>query len=157
MVRLPYARHHNPLLIINRSWILTVHKVRILRKKLLKNVFGLQKWVKSIQTAGYNCACTVIERSQPTKSFQTHMWNLYENIFQHYCPCQFKVQITIGVNHNMWSLLKEHSDMHNADRVVKCKHWALNRRREIYKDGYGSLEVKISAHLDPCSETCWQL
>ena len=27
----PYARHHNPLLIINRSWILTLNKARILR------------------------------------------------------------------------------------------------------------------------------
>ena len=32
----PYARHHNPLLIINCSWILTVHKDKFLRKKLLK-------------------------------------------------------------------------------------------------------------------------
>ena len=34
---IPYARHYNPLLIWNRSWILTIHKIRILRKKLLKN------------------------------------------------------------------------------------------------------------------------
>ena len=33
---IPYVHHHNRLLIINRSWLLTVHKVRILRKKLLK-------------------------------------------------------------------------------------------------------------------------
>ena len=31
----PYARHYNPLLIRNRSWILTIHKARILRKKFL--------------------------------------------------------------------------------------------------------------------------
>ena len=49
----------------------------------------------------------LIERSQPTKSFQTHKWNLYENIFRHFCPCQFKVQITTGINHNKWSLLKQ--------------------------------------------------
>ena len=37
-----YARHHNPLLIINRSWILTVWKARIfLEKSPLKNVFYL--------------------------------------------------------------------------------------------------------------------
>ena len=44
----------------------------------------------------------LIERSQPTKSF-----NLYENIFRHFCPCQFKVQITTGINHNKGSLLKQ--------------------------------------------------
>ena len=57
---LPYARHHNPLLIRNRSWILTIHKGRILRKKPLEKRFlDFKKWVKSIQTAGYNGACTV--------------------------------------------------------------------------------------------------
>ena len=49
--------HHNPLLIRNRSWILTIHKARILRKKPLEKTFlDFKKWVKSIQTAGYNCA-----------------------------------------------------------------------------------------------------
>ena len=33
---IPYVHHHNRLLIINRSWLLTIHKVRILQKKLLK-------------------------------------------------------------------------------------------------------------------------
>ena len=57
---IPYARHYNPLLIWNRSWILTVHKVRILRKKLLKKAFlAFKNGVKSIQTAGYNGARTV--------------------------------------------------------------------------------------------------
>ena len=31
--QLPYARHYSLLLIRNRSWILTIHKARILRKK----------------------------------------------------------------------------------------------------------------------------
>ena len=49
---IPYARHHNPLLIRNRSWILTIHKARILRKKLLEKTFlDFKKWIKSIQTA----------------------------------------------------------------------------------------------------------
>ena len=53
----PYARHHNPLLIRNRSWILTIHKSRILRKKPLEKTFlDFKKWVKRIQTAGYNGA-----------------------------------------------------------------------------------------------------
>ena len=57
---LPYARHYNPLLIWNRSWILTIHKVRILQKKLLKKTFlAFKNGVKSIQTAGYNGARTV--------------------------------------------------------------------------------------------------
>ena len=50
--KIPYAPHHNLLLIINRSWILTVHKDRILRKKLKNGVIN-------IQTAGYNGARTV--------------------------------------------------------------------------------------------------
>ena len=33
---LPYECHHNPLLIINRFWILIEHKVRVLWKKLFK-------------------------------------------------------------------------------------------------------------------------
>ena len=52
-----YAHHYNPLLIWNRSWIPTIHKARILRKKPLKKTFlDFKKWVKSIQTAGYNGA-----------------------------------------------------------------------------------------------------
>ena len=59
--KIPYARHYNPLLIINR-WILTVHKVRILRKKdPYKTFLAIKNGVQSIQTAGYNGACTVCE------------------------------------------------------------------------------------------------
>ena len=58
---IPYARHHNPRLIRNHSWILTIHKARILRKKLLEKTFlDFKKWVKTIQTAGYNDARTVL-------------------------------------------------------------------------------------------------
>ena len=47
--------------IITRSWILTIHKARILWKKPLKKTFlAFKKWVKNIQTAGYNGAHTVI-------------------------------------------------------------------------------------------------
>ena len=50
-----YAYHYSPLLIRNRSWILTIHKARISRKKNLEKTFyDFKKWVKSIQTAGYN-------------------------------------------------------------------------------------------------------
>jgi hypothetical protein len=57
---IPYARHHNPLLIRNRSWILTIHKARIFRKKVLEKTYlDFKKWAKSIQTAGYNGARTV--------------------------------------------------------------------------------------------------
>ena len=69
---IPYARHHNPLLIRNRSWILTIHKVRILRKKPLEKTFlDFKKWVKSIQTAGYNGALTVPKMVQ--------LWSLIKN------------------------------------------------------------------------------
>ena len=51
--------------IITRSWILTVHKARILRKKPLEKTFlNFKKWVKSIYTAGYNGACTVPDIKQ---------------------------------------------------------------------------------------------
>ena len=60
-LRSPYARHCNWLLIRNRSWILTIPKARILRKKLLEKTFlDFKKWVKSIQTGGYNGARTAI-------------------------------------------------------------------------------------------------
>ena len=55
-----YARHYNSLLIRNHFWILTIHKARILRKKTLEKKFlDFKKWVKIIQIAGYNGACTV--------------------------------------------------------------------------------------------------
>ena len=41
---IPYARHHSPLLIRNRSWILTIHK------PLEKTFFGLQKVGKKYTT-----------------------------------------------------------------------------------------------------------
>ena len=53
--QVPYERHYNPLLIRNRSWILTIHEARILRKKPLeKTCLDFKKWVKSIQTGGCN-------------------------------------------------------------------------------------------------------
>ena len=58
--KLPYTRHHNPLLIRNRSWILTIHKDRIFWKNLLEKMFFTFKmWLKNIQTSGYNGAGTV--------------------------------------------------------------------------------------------------
>ena len=50
---IPYARHYNPLLIRNRSWILTIHKAK-------GHINELQKVGKFIQTEGYNGAHTVI-------------------------------------------------------------------------------------------------
>ena len=56
------AHHYNPLLIRNRSWILTIHKARLLRKNPLEKTFlNFKKWVKSIQTASYNGAHTVFD------------------------------------------------------------------------------------------------
>ena len=55
-------RHHNPLLITNRSWILTILKDKIFWKNLLEKTFlSFKKWVKNIQTLGYNGARTVYE------------------------------------------------------------------------------------------------
>ena len=54
-IHIPYARHHNPLLITNRSWILTIHKDRIFWENLLENKeMVFKNGVKNIQTAGYN-------------------------------------------------------------------------------------------------------
>ena len=58
---IPFARHYNPLLIRNRSRILTIHKDRIFWKNLLENKeMVFQNGVKSIQAAAYNGARTVI-------------------------------------------------------------------------------------------------
>ena len=55
---LPYARHYNLLLIRNCSWIL---RPEFYEKKPLENPFlDFKKWVKSLQTAGYNGTRTVI-------------------------------------------------------------------------------------------------
>ena len=55
-----YARNHNPLLIRNRSGILTIHKSRNFLKILLEKLFlNFKKWVKNTQTTGYNVARTV--------------------------------------------------------------------------------------------------
>ena len=43
------------------------------------------------------CMVRLKERSQQTKS--SFCETLYENIFRHYSPCQFKVQITTGIDH----------------------------------------------------------
>ena len=75
---LPYARHYNPLLIRNRSWILTIHKARILRKKALEKTFlNFKKWVKSIQTAGYNGARTV-----DNEPIHITLWTVYIGYLQ---------------------------------------------------------------------------
>ena len=52
---IPFVHNYNPLLIRNRSKILTIHKARILRKRPLEKTFlDLKKWVKSTQTVGCN-------------------------------------------------------------------------------------------------------
>ena len=75
---LPYERHYNLLLIRNCSWILTIHKTKIIRKKPLeKTFFNFKKWVKSIQTAGYNGARTVC-----IYCIVSHGWQIFRNNFQ---------------------------------------------------------------------------
>jgi hypothetical protein len=56
-----FVRHYNPLLIRNRSRILTIHKDRIFFKNLLeKKEMVFQNGVKSIQAAAYNGARMVL-------------------------------------------------------------------------------------------------
>ena len=54
---LPYARHHNPLLITNRSWTLTLYK--ILKNPTKNKEMDFKNGVVNIHAAGYNGACTV--------------------------------------------------------------------------------------------------
>ena len=64
-----YVRHHNPLWIINCSWILTIHKDIIFPKNLLGNKEMEFKFgVKNIQTAGYNGARTTFVVSSKMSS-----------------------------------------------------------------------------------------
>ena len=70
-------------MIRNRSWILTIHKARVLRKKPLEKTFlDFKKWVKSIKTAGCNGARTIFKLMiQPnTKASQTLEVNLHTKI-----------------------------------------------------------------------------
>ena len=65
----PYARHYSPLLIRNSSSILTIHKARILIKNLEITFLDFKKWVKSIQTEGYNGARTVSAKVHAPRGF----------------------------------------------------------------------------------------
>ena len=50
MQRLPYTRHHKPLLITSHSWIQAIFKDRIFWKNLLKNKeTDFENGVKNIQ------------------------------------------------------------------------------------------------------------
>jgi hypothetical protein len=54
VMELPYVCLHNPLLITNRSGILTLHNDRISGKNLLENKeMDFKNWVENIQAAGY--------------------------------------------------------------------------------------------------------
>ena len=71
--QIPYARHYKPLLIRNRSWILTIHKARILRKKgPWKTIFGLQVSKKytnpGLQWRAYD-VMSFVERSVKWQNF----------------------------------------------------------------------------------------
>ena len=54
---IPYRPLYNPLLIRNCPWILTIHKA-----KGHSTLMNFKKWLKSIQTAGYNGAHTVLKK-----------------------------------------------------------------------------------------------
>jgi hypothetical protein len=57
LFHIPYARHHNMLLITNRCWILTIQKNRHFRKNLLEDKeLVFKKGGKSIKAAAYNGA-----------------------------------------------------------------------------------------------------
>ena len=50
---IPYGCHYNPLLIRNRSWILTIYKT-----KGHSTQMNFKKWIKNVKTTGYNDANT---------------------------------------------------------------------------------------------------
>ena len=50
---------NNPILIRNCSWILSIHKARIKKTPFEKTCLDFKKWIKKIQTAGYDGARTV--------------------------------------------------------------------------------------------------
>ena len=56
--RIPYAHHHNPLLITNRSLIQAIHKDRIVLKNLL--LVSQKVGKKYDKTVAYNGACTLV-------------------------------------------------------------------------------------------------
>ena len=64
ILNLPYARHRNHFLFINRSWILTIDKDRIVWKNLLDNKeMVFKNGVKYIQAKGYDGVRTVGSKS----------------------------------------------------------------------------------------------
>ena len=77
-----YARHYNPLLIRNHSWLLTMRKTRILRKKSPKKRFlDFKKWLKSIKTMCYNGPHTVSNLSSYLSKW-ANFHNKYEPNFR---------------------------------------------------------------------------
>ena len=50
---IPYGCHYNPLLIRNRSWILTIYKTKGHSRQM-----NFKKWMKNVKTTGYNDANT---------------------------------------------------------------------------------------------------
>ena len=79
--------HYNPLLIRNRSWILTIHKDRIFWKNLLEKTFlTSKKWVKNIQTAGYNGARTVFHVKLRINLLKHFLPALHLPYLSHYNP-----------------------------------------------------------------------
>ena len=69
-IYIPYARHYNPLLIRNHSWIQTIHKT-----KGHSTLMNFKKWVKSIQAAGYNGARTAKLYIPSTLNIGLTLWH----------------------------------------------------------------------------------
>ena len=83
VITLPYARHHNPLLIRKHSLILTVHKAIILWKNTLENKEMVSKnWVKNLQAAAYNGARadSKIQMNKYIFSIWTHIFGMHSRI-----------------------------------------------------------------------------
>ena len=56
---IPYARHHNLVLIVNHSWILTI-RPEFQEKSTWKNFLDFLKWVENIQAVSFNGTRTVL-------------------------------------------------------------------------------------------------
>ena len=132
--------------IITHSCILTIHKARILRKKPLEKTFlDIKKWVKIIQTAGYNGASTVVSCTRLNKIYwnlskkywksdwsfkkvdsvwQNTQWNQLSNA---HAGCDHQTNSKLGTEHFWWFIWvnSDSNRRHNVDKVFRFFEFAF--------------------------------
>ena len=73
-INIPYARHHNPLLITNRSQTLTI------RTEFENKEMDLKSGVKNIQATGYNGARTYPRDDKETLKLKNHSYFIQHSV-----------------------------------------------------------------------------